>query len=438
MNRVSRDPAYSLLRHSLTASTGLEFRADRDQELAALIDERLSHLLLHDCSAYADFLANNPASAAEKDVLIERLTIGETYFFRDPEQFAAIRDIILPDILERKRFPGPLRIWSAGCAAGAEPYSLAILLKREMAARLAGWQIAIEATDLNASSLTQAAAGKFRAWALRSTSDDVKRECFSKEGQSWTIHPRFRQSVSFHCMNLAGSEFSTPPNTGTGFDLILCRNVMIYLAPEALIHLIARLHQSLEEGGWLVVGAAEYNTERFKAFRTVSAAGASLYQKMVPAQGGQRDAAASAAPVRALPKAPAAAADVEGLRQLADRGDWKNAAEYGQRLLAADRLNPILHFYQALIFEKLGVTGESARCLRQAIYLDRGFAMAHYHLGLRLKQDRQESLAARSFGNVLRVLDCTPDDANVLAGDGVTVTALKELARMHLENRSGS
>src|SRR5580658_8456956 len=109
-----------------------------------------------------------------------QLTIGETYFFRDEDQFAAIRDVIFPDILQRKRFSRQLRIWCAGCANGAEAYSLAILLKRELADRIAGWQVGIDATDLNRSSLAQAAAGRFRAGALRSTSDRVKRECFSK------------------------------------------------------------------------------------------------------------------------------------------------------------------------------------------------------------------------------------------------------------------
>ncbi len=113
---------------------------------------------------------------------------------------------------------------------------------------------------------------------------------------------------------------------------------------------------------------------------------------------------------------------MEGLRQLADRGDWQGAAEYGQRLLTQDRLNPEIHFYQALIFENLGIADEAERSLRQAIYLDRNFALAHYHLGLALKRDRQMRAAARSFGNVLKVLAGMPDDAIVTAGPGVTAT----------------
>ena len=445
MNCIAQDPGYSRLKDQLIASTGLAFYADRDEILTDVIGGRLSALRLRDCSSYAEFLAGSNESKAEMDTLIAELTVGETYFFRDPEQFAAIRDIILPDILKRKQSSRQLWIWSAGCANGAEPYSLAVMLAHEMADRIAGWQVAIYATDLNRSYLTRAAEGRFRAWDLRSTSDEVKRDCFSQEGLIWTIHPRYKQWISFHHMNLVEGEFSPPFPASTSFDLILCRNVMIYFAPEVSRRLIGRFHQSLEDEGWLVVGASEHSPEKYQAFRTVTAPGTRLYQKMalpcghmevVPEPALARPVAA----VQPLPGPPADpdAADVDGLCQLVDRGNWQDAAEYGQRLLSRDRLNPEIHFYQAVIFENLGIREESERSLRQAIYLDRHFALAHYHLGLALKRDRQMLAAARSFVNALKVLAGLPDHAMVTAGHGVTVTGLKDLAKMHLEKSSGS
>jgi len=126
-------------------------------------------------------------------------------------------------------------------------------------------------------------------------------------------------------------------------------------------------------------------------------------------------------------------AGIEVLRQLADRGDWQGASEYSQRLLTQDRLNPAIHFYQALIFENLGIVDQPERSLRQAIYLDRSFALAHYHLGLTLKLNGQMLAAARSFQNVLKVLAETPDHAILTAGPGLTATDLKELAKIQLE-----
>ncbi len=437
-----QDPAFRQLKRELIESTGLAFYAERDSLLTEVVKARLTNLGLRDCSAYTRFLTEGEEGGAEMELLIGQLTIGETYFFRDQEQFAAIRDIILPDILENKRSSKELRIWSAGCSTGAEPYSLAILLADEMARQIAGWKVSIYASDLNRSFLAQAAAGKYRAWALRATSEKVKSECFSNQGLLWTLHPRYREWVSFHHVNLAGEQKATPWPTGTHIDLILCRNVMIYFAPEGARRLIGRLHEFLEEGGWLLVGGAESNIENYKAFRSVKADGARLFQK-VAAPSPRREAAPEHPQVACVttPGPPAEAStilraqhDAEGLREIADRGDWQGAAQYGERLLERDRLNPAVHFYQALIFENLGILNEAARFLRQAIYLDRKFALAHYHMGLALERDRHARAASRSFENVLRVLGDMPNDAAVRAGPGITVAALRDLARTRLEN----
>jgi chemotaxis protein methyltransferase CheR len=310
-----------------------------------------------------------------------------------------------------------------------------------MTSQIAGWKVSIYASDLNRSFLAQAAAGKYRAWALRATPEKIKRECFSNQDLVWTLHPRYREWVSFHHVNLAREQNAMPWPAGTHIDLILCRNVMIYFAPEGTRRLIGQLHEFLEEGGWLVVGGAESNIEKFRAFRTVKAGGARLFQKVAtPSRLEFTPDCPRVARVTA-PGPPAEAAtilraqaDAEGLRKLADRGDWQGAAQYGKRLLERDRLNPTAHFYQALIFENLGILSEAARFLRQAIYLDRNFALAHYHMGLALEGDRHARAASRSFENVLRVLGDVPSDAAVRAGPGITVAALRELSRTRLEN----
>jgi chemotaxis protein methyltransferase CheR len=413
--------------------TGLAFYNDRDEVLAKLIAGRLSNLGLPNCASYSRFLTDK-TGAAEMEVLISKLTIGETYFFRDEEQFTALRDLVLPDILRRNRSTRQLRIWSAGCATGAEPYSLAILLMREMACEIAGWQVEIHGTDLNQTYLARAAAGEFRAWALRSTPDAVKRECFRKQGLVWTIHPQFKRWVSFHQMNLVESRLSMPFSMGQHFDLILCRNVMIYFKPEVSRRLIGHFHQALNEEGWLVVGATEHNLVDQSSFSPVRTAGAKVYQKTaapVAKAGMAREQESAHTPIaEAEPRLP----DMDALRLLADRGDWENAAEYSRKLLKEDKLNPETHFYQALILQNIGIADEPERSLRQAIYLDRNFAIAHYHLGLTLKRDGQTLAAARSFGNVLKVLVGVHDESNMAAAPGVTAVGLRGLAQMQLVN----
>jgi chemotaxis protein methyltransferase CheR len=446
LNCEPQDPAFRRLKRNLIASTGLAFYTERDTLLGEVIGARLGDLGLRDCAAYSKFLAEGAEGEAEMEVLIGQLTIGETYFFRDEEQFAAIQDFILPDILRRNRSKKELRIWSAGCSNGAEPYSLAILLAHKMASRIAGWNVAIYASDLNRSFLAQAAAGKYRAWALRATPEEIKRECFSKQGQVWAIAPRYQELVTFHHINLVQRQFTTPWPAGTHLDLILCRNVMIYFAPEGARRLIGEIHGFLADGGWLMVGGAESNSQNYQAFRAQNFHGARLFQKMaaapVPAEAVAKPQAVVETAQQGM-KAEASAIlrkqpDAEGLRQLADCGDWQSAVRYGQRLLERDRLNPSTHFYQALIFENLGIPSEAARFLRQAIYLDRNFALAHYHMGLALERDRHPRAASRCFANVLRVLGDIPGDEAVRAGPGITVSALRELTRRRIAGSPGA
>ncbi len=457
---ITEDPYYSRLKDYLIASTGLAYYRDRDEYMAELIGRRLSKLGLNDCASYSRRLSDGKEGRDELDALIADLTIGETYFFRDREQFDAIRDVVIPEILNRKRSTKRLRIWSAGCANGAEPYSLAILLARELGHRLDGWDISIFATDINRQSLAEAQAGRFQEWALRSTSAEVKRECFSAEGRVWAIHPEYKEWTAFAHMNLVESQFPSPLHWVSGFDLILCRNVMIYFAPEVIRRLIRQFHESLTDGGWFVAGAAEHNMETFSCFHTVTATGATVYRKSkeafpktaAPKVAKRLELLGKAAPP-GLPKRAlhAGAAhdqrfappeikppNIDELRRLADRGDWENAVPHCNRLLAQDGLNPVVYFYHALLLEQLGLGAEAERSLRQAIYLDRNFLLAHYHLGLALAKGKERSTAARCFENVLKLAAGLRDEQAVEDGDGVTVAGLKQMAKMHLQNRGDS
>ena len=436
---LADDPGYARLKEQIIACTGLAYFEDRDSHLTNAIGKRLSELGIHDCRSYSDLLERGAEGRAELDVLIDHLTIGETYFFRDADQFAAIGDVILPEILKRKQSSRRLRIWSAGCATGAEPYSLAMVLARQLGAWVGGWDVSICATDLNRSYLAKAAEGKFTESALRSTSDEVKLECFSKEGQTWTIHPRYKRWISFQRLNLIEETFPSASAGIADFDLILCRNVTIYFAPATTRRLIGQLAASLADDGWLVVGAVEQNQEDFAAFRAVNTPGATVYQKMAsPRAENERAPEPPPLPRAAREAAGPIPADLEGLRQLADRGDWQRALPYCQRLLAQDGLNPAVHFYHALVLDQVGTVEELEQALRKAIYLDRNFAMAHYHLGLIYKKERKTRPAARSFNNVIRALSGIPDGQIVTAGPGVTANRLKELAKMHLEGSGGS
>ncbi len=454
------DSGYQPLKHYLIESTGLAYYADKDSDLAARVGARLGELRLQGCDAYLQLLKDARAGESERHVLIGQLTIGETYFFRHTEQFEALRDVVFPDVLERNRHSRTLRIWSAGAAIGAEAYSVAILLKQYFADRLVGWDVQILATDINQTFLARGQRGQFDERALRSTPEDVKRDWFSASGSTWTIRPAVSEWVSFQYHNLVEHPYPSIVHGIAALDLILCRNVMIYFDWPVIDRIIGRFHECLVDGGWLAVGHAESNPDVFRAYRTVNVPGATIYQKngdrtardypasvptpdplWRPVSSEQQPWAPTVLPplqdwsrpgvveTRAAPSlTPLAQA-----RRLADEGNWADAARACDQLLEHDRLNPTVHFYQALILEQLKDLTGAERGFRRTLYLDRTFVLAHYHLALLLGQSGRRDTALQSLRNVRGLLLPLAGSEPIANADGLTVDDLRQLANMYLD-----
>lgn len=448
------DPLYPQLKEQMIESTGLNYYADKDADLARRIGHRLATTGSQDCAAYLAMLRDPLRGPSELDALIAELTIGETYFFRHPEHFDALRERVLPDLMSRNRALSPpkrsMRIWCAGCADGPEPYSLAILLKREMAHQIHGWEVTIFGTDINRHRLAKAREGKFEEWALRSTSEEIKRDCFSKEGRFWTIAPKYKEGVSFQFHNLVEDSFPSLLNNLSSFDLIVCRNVMIYFGPDLMHRMIQQFHDCLVPGGWLVVGPSEPNMTCFASFHVVNAPGVTLYQRphqpFGPGIAAETLTMAPLPPVPAVPRvrdsttngqvaAPARSAPptLERLRHYADGGAWENAARCCEELLREDNLKAKVHFYHALVLEQMNKHVEAETSLRRVLYLDRRSVLAHYYLGLLLQSRGDPKQAARFFENTLNLLQFRDDADSFSEADGITAAELKKLAGMHLE-----
>ena len=436
------DPMYPKLKQHVVGSTGLAYYEDKDADLAQRIGGRLACLGLRHCGDYLNMLSEPLRGPAELDALIAAITIGETYFFRHQEHFDSLRDLVLPGLAARNREHRSLRIWSAGCADGPEPYSLAILLKREMACHFGGWQATILGTDINRQCLARAREGKFEEWALRSTPDDVRRSCFQSDGKRWGILPEYRESVSFQYHNLVENAFPSLVNNLCKFDLIVCRNVMIYFEADRMRKMILQFYDCLAPGGWLLVGPTEPNMTFFSSFRTVNAPGVTLYQKpdqTVPAPLPADSEPVIFAPlplIRALhrpPVAPASALALSEVRRHADRGAWEDAARCCEELLKKDPRDSQAHFYYGLILDQMQRGPEAERSLRRAIELDRKSVLSHYYLGLFLQSHGDLREAARLFERLLELLKHRRDAEVFADADGITAAELKNLVRMHIE-----
>jgi len=273
VSAILHDPAYQTLKDHVLDHTGLRYYEGKDEDFATRLARRFTALGVSTCAAYLGRLEKDLRAGSDKpselNALIGELTIGETYFFRQREHFDLLRTTIVPDLLERNRESRQLRIWSAGCAIGAEPYSVAMVLWPEFAAQLAGWDVLLLGTDINVDFLAQAREGEFSRWHLRDLPPEERDCCFVQAGSRWRLATHIRQRVTFRHHNLT-DEFSHPAGDGLPFDLILCRNVIIYFASDRIRALAQQFYNLLKPGGWLLQGHAEYSSEYFSRFDLIN------------------------------------------------------------------------------------------------------------------------------------------------------------------------
>jgi chemotaxis protein methyltransferase CheR len=233
-----------------------------------------------DVERFIERMLSSALTQNELEKLASHLTVGETYFFREKSSLEVFEQQIVPEFIRaRHDSGGQLRIWSAGCASGEEPYSLAIVLSR-IIADLKEWKITILATDLNTRSLHKASEGIYTDWSFRETPQWVRNTYFkAAPGGRWAISSDIKKMVTFSYLNLVEDVYPSLLNGTNAMDVILCRNVLMYFTPEAIRKVIHRFHRSLADESWLMVGPAETSQTLFSEFTSVSFAGATLYRK---------------------------------------------------------------------------------------------------------------------------------------------------------------
>jgi len=473
---VRDDAAFPELKAAIIARTGHFFYADKDSALAERIGRRLQATGTGGSAAYLALLRDPVHGEAEWTALEAEITIGETFFFRYAEQFAALRERILPNLLERNSASRSLRVWSAGCATGAEAYSVAILLHEILGERLGDWRIRIIGSDINEAFLAAARRGRYSRWALRAVSEEEREQHFVPSDQgTWTLRPRYRGMASFQRHNLLTLLDNTSPLQFTDFDLILCRNVLIYFHTDTVARVVEALGRCLVPGGWMLLGHSEPNPLFAQTLDPIILPGTVAYRSPgpgtreisppapppaweplplweapappQPAPVPPRPAAPSAeaalpeaapelappaAPPVAPPVAPLPASGLADVRRAANLGDMSQAAELCRAELEHDPLNPALHFYAGLIAQALGQPAEAEEAFRRALYLQQDFALAHYHLGLMLIETGRTAAGRRAVANAARIATALPGDAEMQEGDGMRAGELAQIARLSL------
>ena len=271
-----------LLLDKIHQNTNADFREYKKTSLKRRIGTRLQATK---ANSYGDYMAVLDADPTEYDRLLRSLTVKVTEFFRDAEAFKVLEEIVLPELISRQGdketrgqgdshrvspspplplSPSPhLRIWSAGCASGEEPYSVAILLAEKLGPRLADFDISIYGTDVDAETITRARRAEYEPARVAGVKKEWLDRYFDKNGK-YKVKGEIRRLVKFGLLNLV----SDPPISR--LDLLLCRNVIIYFSRELQDRLFMRFHRALNQGGFLVLGKAEVPTGPAQAlFRQV-------------------------------------------------------------------------------------------------------------------------------------------------------------------------
>jgi len=227
---------------------------------------------------YYECLTVKPLRQAELISLLNQITVGETFFFRNRPQLDALRNVVLTHIVEARKKVSPrhLRIWSAGCSTGEEPYTLSIMLMEELAGRLQGWTFEIVATDLNEHSVVHAKAGIYGTYSTRNLTPQITQKYFSPAGENLQVNTQVKTHVSFTRVNFLDDSRMVFLK---GFDLIMCCNVLIYFDVQSKRRVIQHFYSSLLAHGYLFLGHSESLYGVNDDFRLVHLPSATAYVK---------------------------------------------------------------------------------------------------------------------------------------------------------------
>ncbi|MDQ6831634.1 MAG: protein-glutamate O-methyltransferase CheR [Gemmatimonadota bacterium] len=475
-------PQIERIAHLVCERTGLVFPATRRESVEEAVSAEMRRLGLADLARYRDVLASESAAL---DALVANLTIGETYFFREPSQLEVIRSLVIPELVQRREAGRVARVWSAACASGEEAYTLSIMLREQESLR----DSRVIGTEISRERLAVARAARYGRWSLRGLDAAVIARHFDQRGEKFQLDAKVRASVEFRYLNLAEDVYPASSTGIWGMDLILCRNVLIYFDRATVKRVASRLVSSLADDGWLFLGASDPPIGELVPCEVVVTGAGLAYRKpgirsvrrhfwrqvdeapelevvateteLAPSV--EVPLIAEPAPEReavAAPVVPSANDELEQryaarefdnvvalarraretgrddaplwimlVRALANLGRLADAGVECASALGMHRTNAELVYLHALLLSEAQRPTDAVGAVRRALYLDRGMTVAHLTLATLLARTGDCAGARRSFRTVEQQLSQMPPGAPVPASDGEPAQRLLEIAR---------
>jgi chemotaxis protein methyltransferase CheR len=276
------DPTLAKLRDLIYRISGIYHPENKFYLLANRARRRMSAINSATFADYYDRLTARSNREMEMRALLNEITIGETYFFRSQATVDALTKIILPKLmaLSSKQSFKKLKLWSAGCSTGEEPYTLSIVLREALTQRFRDWSFEILATDLNENSVAKCREGVYAEYAVRNLSAQMRERYFKQEGQLYRLKDEVRAEVKFDRLNL---QDQSKMLFMKGFDLIFCCNVLIYFDGVSKKRTVDHFFSGLIPGGYFFLGECETLFGVYDKFRLVHFPGTTGYYK--PAAG---------------------------------------------------------------------------------------------------------------------------------------------------------
>lgn len=450
-----KDEEFILFQDFLEKKSGLHFDQSKMESLKASLLQRMQVNQLDNFEHYYRFLAFHPEGEKELRNLLSLITINETSFFRQKEQFIVLEEKVLPELIREKEKRDAhlkgifsLDIWSAGCASGEEPYTIALILKEKFS-ELQNWNINILGTDIDQETLEQAKKGIYGRNSLRSTEPEYRKKYFTKIENRYLLKEEIKKMVSFAYHNLAGESYPSPQLAGGAhhsgahhsgtyrkWDIIFCRNVLIYFKPEKIENILDHFYRHIQDNGCLFLGYAE-SIGRFSQFTLIQRDNTFYYQKEVSKEvltsevtvskddsftqqipspivsskaSGEKSGGKTRVSVVKLPKeGDSLEVKTEKLYQeilqLLDREEYDFALKKIDELMKMDKFLPEGYYLRGVIEDKLNHSEEAIAEFKRTIYLDKNFLMAHFNLAeIYVRMGRKKD-ALRKYNNALSILE---------------------------------
>ena len=462
------DKEFNSFRDLIAERAGIYFEPGKQDLLRTNLLQRME-----DCglSNFVDYfqLLSSPAGTKEFDHLLNLIIIPETYFFRDQAQFRALEHSIIPEILKNESDSGPsLRIWSAGCSTGEEPYTIALIV----AAGVKCPSVQILATDVSNASLEAARRGVYGARSVRDVPKEYLSRFFSKKKDKYFLDESIKQMVEFSYFNLVTEPY--PLLEMSGWDIIFCRNVTIYFQHESTKKVIHNFYRSLRQGGYLFAGYSESLRYLSDEFTTVQVGGTFVYKKeprdkrpKKKARQTKRKRSRQRTPPsdrsRRLETLPYRKGDE--IQQICDRakelletgkpeqagdllapylekstssesvlllqaeiflnqGDLEKAVQLCQRIISCEPLSVAGYYLLGVVYRTWEKERKAIEEFKRVLYLQSEHALARFNLGDLYSQVGQIDEARLEYANVVRLLRKVPDSFDERFAGGFSPTLL--------------